>query len=195
LHRKRGWTLIPALVTGWLIVVMVGMGILWRHELTPGPVERVRSNWPVNLSFDRNAAGYTLVMTVHPECPCTRASVDELATLMTSCQSRVKAVVLVAALTGPDEKTKSSGLWELASQIPGVTCVADRDAVMTARFGAETSGQVYLYDVDGVLQFSGGITAARGHEGDNDGVAAICSIVNTGQPLLKTTPVYGCRIR
>ena len=45
-----------------------------------------------------------------------------------------------------------------------------------------------------MLTFSGGITAARGHQGDNDGrrsVLASLAGTATGLPM---TPVFGCYI-
>ena len=42
--------------------------------------------------------------------------------------------------------------------IPGVTTIVDRDGTQASLFGAETSGQVVLYDSHGELKFRGGIT-------------------------------------
>ena len=49
----------------------------------------------------------------------------------------------------------------------------DDDGAEARRFGAETSGQTLLYDARGALAFSGGITGARGHAGDNAGRASL----------------------
>jgi len=61
-------------------------------------------------------------------------------------------------------------------------------------FGAQASGQTMLYDAAGNLQFSGGITASRGHAGDSPGRSAILSIVNTGNSDWTHTSVYGCSL-
>jgi hypothetical protein len=44
--------------------------------------------------------------------------------------------------------------------------------------------------------FSGGITASRGHQGDNAGRAAITSLVlgEAHGPELLRSPVYGCQL-
>jgi hypothetical protein len=44
-------------------------------------------------------------------------------------------------------------------------------------FGAATWGQTMVYGRDGRLLFSGGITAARGHYGDNAGTQAIAALL------------------
>ena len=59
-----------------------------------------------------------------------------------------------------------------AAEIPGVEVVSDEDDAQSAAFGAAVSGQTLLYDREGRLIFSGGITAARGHAGDNAGRSA-----------------------
>jgi hypothetical protein len=85
----------------------------------------------------------------------------------------------------------------------------DEDGAEAARFGAATSGQVLVYGRDGALVFSGGITAARGHFGDNEGSKAIAHFVADPRPAaevrerspadasagnLARTPVFGCPI-
>jgi len=52
-----------------------------------------------------------------------------------------------------------------------------------------------LYDISGRLVFDGGITSARGHQGDNAGRSAISALL-TGQHdvVVRATPVFGCLI-
>lgn len=59
-------------------------------------------------------------------------------------------------------------------------------------FGAFISGQTLLYSATGSLLFNGGITDARGHEGDNPGRTALTSILSGGKPAAIQTPVFGC---
>jgi hypothetical protein len=66
--------------------------------------------------------------------------------------------------------------------------------VEAGRFGAETSGHTLLYGADGRLLFSGGITASRGHAGENAGESAIIALVNHQTPLRSQTLVFGCSL-
>jgi hypothetical protein len=75
-----------------------------------------------------------------------------------------------------------------------VTVMLDENGHDTAAFGASTSGQVMVYDASGAIQFSGGITDGRGHEGDNPGMLAVLSLVRDGKSQVSTTPVYGCSL-
>jgi hypothetical protein len=71
----------------------------------------------------------------------------------------------------------------------------DPDGAEADRFGSKTSGEVLLYDAYGGLRFQGGITPARGHEGDNLGKSTVASIVR-GEPTdVGHSPVFGCVIR
>ena len=76
--------------------------------------------------------------------------------------------------------------------IPGVRVLVDVDGREAARFGARTSGTVLVYSPHGALLFAGGITASRGHSGDNLGRDAVVTILDRGQPDRTATPVFGC---
>ena len=136
----------------------------------------------------------TLVMAVHPQCPCTRASLAELALIMARLKGRLRAHVLFLLPGGTDSTWAEGGMWSTAAAIPGVTPHLDADGVEASRFGVETSGHTLLYDRDGALLFSGGITPSRGHEGDSVGRSAIVSLVEDGSSPLKVTVVYGCAL-
>ena len=51
-----------------------------------------------------------------------------------------------------------------------------------------------LYDAGGQLRFSGGITPARGHAGDNAGRSAIVALVESASSAPVETPVFGCSL-
>jgi hypothetical protein len=117
-------------------------------------------------------------MLAHPKCPCTRASIGELAAIMAHCQGRLNAYVLFMKPEGFTEDWEKTDLWQSASQIPDVQVISDPSGEEARRFSAVTSGQTLLYDLKGELLFSGGITPSRGHSGDNAGKSAIVSIIN-----------------
>jgi hypothetical protein len=75
-----------------------------------------------------------------------------------------------------------------------VKVVVDPEGLEAGRFGAETSGHTLLYGTDGRLLFSGGLTASRGHAGENVGESAIIALVNHQTPLRSQTLVFGCAL-
>ena len=85
--------------------------------------------------------------------------------------------------------------WPRASAIRGGTTVRDDDGVEASRFRAVTSGVTALYDAQGRLLFSGGLTSARGHEGDSFGVRRISSLLLDGKADRPDAPVFGCALR
>jgi len=85
-------------------------------------------------------------------------------------------------------------LWGNASRIPGATVTRDDNGEEAKRFHAATSGQTILYDADGKLLFSGGITGGRGHSGENAGRSAIMALLADGRSHCRETFVYGCSL-
>ena len=111
---------------------------------------------------------------------------------MARVQKRVNAVVVFVVPNGVPEKWEETDLWRNAAQIPGVRVLKDVGGKEAAVFGALASGQTMFYDADGTLQFSGGITASRGHSGDNAGRSTITALLFNGKSAVRSTPVFGC---
>jgi hypothetical protein len=112
---------------------------------------------------------------------------------MAGCAGRVTACVLFFKPKNSAEDWALTDTWQSALSIPGVVVAEDEDGVEANRFGAETSGSAVLYDAAGRLLFSGGITAARGERGANDGTRAILALLEKS-PAPGKTPVFGCPI-
>jgi hypothetical protein len=177
----------------WASIVAAGMVWLTLYDSSPGAGAHPPQRWPLRATLSRGA--YTLVMAAHPRCPCTRASLDELALVMAASQGQVTAHVLFFAPADAASDWWTSDLWNQAQAIPGVTAHVDRGGQMQSLFGALTSGTVVVYDRDDRLRFNGGVTFARGHAGENDGRLSLIALMNTGQEALAGTPVFGCPLR
>ena len=169
------------------------MRVLFHYENTPGRVGALSQAWPA-AQIERATDRPTLVMLAHPHCPCTAASVGELAQIMARLQGRVAAYVLFVKPKGAGRDWDDASLRRSAEAIPGVKVVFDPDGVEARRFGAETSGHTLLFGADGRLLFSGGITASRGHAGDNVGESAIVALVHSQTPARTQTLVFGCSL-
>jgi hypothetical protein len=177
---------------GWLSAVCIGLGMLWSYEGAPGQAAAAPPEWPGKSRIQRSQDHATLVMLAHPHCPCTRASVGELALIMAHAQGRLSAFVLFLKPDGFAAAWEQTELWQSASKIPGVKVIVDGDGTEARFFHAATSGQTILYDSQGRLLFHGGITSSRGHSGDNPGRSAIVSLVNAEIPERTETIVFGC---
>ena len=169
-------------VIAWLLFVAVGLGCLLIYANQPGQRGEPVVNWPEGMEVGLSKSKSTLLLFAHPRCPCTRATLDELAWIMTRCGSNVECQVHFVQPAGKSGQWMQSDIWETASSIPGVTVWADREGQLTKQFGAKTSGHAMLYDSYGRLRFEGGITPSRGHRGSNSGRQEIIRIANTRQP-------------
>jgi hypothetical protein len=192
LRKKNLW--LVTLGALWMGGVMSGMWLLWAYSNTPGQAAQPSALWPVESCIERTPGRATLVLVAHPRCPCTRASLGELALLMARCQELVTASVLFYQPEDFADEWAQTDLWQSASTIPGVQVKRDRGGVEARRFQAATSGQVLLYDARGSLLFSGGITGGRGHAGDNAGRSAIVSLLTEGAAERANTFVFGCSL-
>jgi len=182
------------LVTLWLLAVGAGFALILNYQNAHGAIGSTPDHWPAKTQISLDPERDTLVMFAHPQCPCTRASVEELNRLLAQVKGRVTAQVWFFKPGQLSADWSKTGLWRSAEAIPGVTVHDDIDGLQAALFGAETSGSVFLYDIRGRLLFKGGITGSRGHAGDNPGEASIVSLC-AGQPVdLFQTPVYGCSL-
>lgn len=177
----------------WLILVLGGFWYMNVESFAESDHGEPLAWWPEGAVTEKNPRGHTLVVALHPECPCSRATVVELDKLMSGAAGRLAARVLFVQY--PEVDAEASRLWAQARRIPGVALAVDDGGVEAKRFDLRTSGETRLYAADGKLVFQGGITASRGHEGDNPGSAAVLDIVQGGTAdVLHSTPVFGCAL-
>ncbi|RYG58821.1 hypothetical protein EON80_26495 [bacterium] len=187
-------TSLTSLAISWVLAVAVGFGVLLNHQNTPGAAANSAGSWPMDTGVVRDSSEATIIVAAHPKCPCTRATIGELARLMARCQGKVSAKVLFLKPKGVTDNWEKTDLWRSAAAIPGVIPVTDAQGLEARRFGAKTSGQTFLFDKNGRLLFSGGITASRGHSGDNTGIDSIEALLTTGKSAQHSTPVFGCSL-
>ena len=190
LAAPRVW--VPVLGVVWLAAATTGLWILWQYDNTPGVAAQAPSDWPASTSLTRAADRPTLVMLAHPHCTCTRASLGELAEAIARARTAPRTYVLFLASKRLGDGWEQSDLWRTAASLPGVTVVRDDDGQQAKQFGAATSGQTLLYDANGALIFSGGITGARAHAGDNVGRQSLVALLNREPAPRSGTSVFGC---
>ena len=178
------------LVTGWL-------GALLVYESTPADAAlRPAETWPDELPFARNEGGPTWVLALHPRCPCSNATLEELNRALTECPASLKGHVLVYRPADANGDWTQTRLWRYAESLPDVTMHIDPEGALARRFGVSTSGHVLLFDRAGKLAYEGGLTASRGHVGQNHGREALVAswAELEPEPERRTFPVFGCPI-
>lgn len=179
-------------VAVWAVFIISGWAVISRYQDTPGQTDGAAEQWPSASRLQRTAGMPVMVMFVHPLCPCSRASVNQLARIMLYGIHKVRMQVVFVKHPEFSLEEMQSDLWKKAGEIPGVETVLDDMGAEAKMFHANVSGQIMLYDADGRLVYNGGITASRGHEGDNEGQDAIIAFLNQGIRPKTQTPPFGC---
>ena len=175
----------------WLLAIFAGGTALLRYSATGGHSGATPVMWPASSTLARKPQT-TMIMFAHPFCACTRASLAELERLL--ARTGASATVVFLDPRGEDPAWRASRLIERARELQGVTVVFDEAGRESALFGAETSGHLVVYDADGALRYSGGITQARGHEGWSAGQETVASVLGGGVEESPRSPIYGCSL-
>lgn len=179
-------------ILAWMGAVGAGIERIWNYASTPGMSSSAPRAWPGSSLISPHAGRATLVMFVHPRCSCTRASLQELQGILNRSRAAPAVWILLLDPLSAGSDWDRTPIADAARRIGNATVVTDAVGAEAARFGASTSGHVVIYDSSGRLQFSGGITGARGHVGDNDGRRSVLTLLRNDQAHLHRHPVFGC---
>ncbi|MDB6079961.1 MAG: hypothetical protein JWO82_3708 [Akkermansiaceae bacterium] len=184
---------IPTGIALWLVALGFGFHRLAAYSLRPGETPAVIvTDWPAGLPIERSSGPPTLIVTLHPECPCSKATLTELQRIAASTPS-LRLYAVFETYDALPEEIHGSALWRQATAIQGLNAMIDAEGKIAAQLGNKTSGEVRLFSSQGTLLFSGGITASRGHSGENpasDAVIALASGSSTTPQL--HVPTFGC---
>ncbi|MFN8389432.1 MAG: hypothetical protein U0136_04000 [Bdellovibrionota bacterium] len=178
----------------WAAAVSVESYRLLSYDNAPGALTSPPSTL-ADPAFEQHGTNLnTLLVFLHPQCSCSRATLGELARLMATHPANTRAYAIFFAPSNEPQDWIRSSLWGYASSIPNVQVRADEDGRLAQAFHVQTSGEVLLYDAGGNIAFSGGITASRGHMGDNAGLFALDQLLS-GQPTeSRQTLPFGCHL-
>ena len=173
-------------LVAWASLVALGLYAYFRFEVKPGERGDEQPQWPAASTLPRSTTTPTLIMFVHPSCPCSRASVAELASIATTTKVHPRILVVFIA------DAPGGHVWSSVGEIAGSERILDPNEIEATRFGARTSGYVVVYDAQGRLAYTGGITGSRGHVGDNMGKRSVIDVLDGMTPTSAHYGVFGC---
>ena len=190
-----------AIFAGLLAMSVIGFIQLTDYSTRPGAfgesprqlgdIDLTATSWPADSISDQKPI---LIVFYHPKCPCTSATVRVLERL----HPRFNAVPQITAVAYCPENEPESWIESRTTatllSLDQTQIVIDRGGRLSEKFGAHVSGHILLYDVNGNLNFSGGITPYRGHEGDCPSSLDLLDRVNSPGDKCKQWPVFGCGI-
>ena len=178
----------------WLGVLVLSFACLFRYEFAGAAPAGVPSLLPTAFSEYHVSERPTLLFFLHPRCPCTAAGIAELNRVLSDYPKTFHTTILFPSPPGAPDDWVAGANYEAASHLPGARLDTDDDALLSELLQITTSGTALVYDRHGALQFHGGLTASRGHEGANYGAQAIREIAQGKRPTQSVTPVFGCRL-
>jgi hypothetical protein len=178
----------------WAACLLMGFAVLAVEEFTPAQTTATASDFPAGSQLTLASDKPTLLLFLHPHCPCSRATLTELEKLLATTQDKVATTIIFTIPPGTPPGWEKGDLWNRAQTIPGARVWRDENGVAARQFGVVGSGHTLLYSSTGRLLFSGGITPSRGEEGDNPGETAIADLVLRGHAAITRTPVFGCTL-
>lgn len=180
MNRNTGLT---RWLVAWLLLVAGSFLCLEGYAATPGQPARPPLLWPPRSGLVQASDRPTLLVFIHPQCPCSRATLANLERLLARAPGRAQVYLLFMRPGGTALQWSHTDLWRRAGQLKSTRLVLDEGNREAGCFQVATSGQVLLYDASGALRFSGGITPARGHEGDSGGGDALLCQLLAGPKL------------
>lgn len=182
--------------TAWLSLIVFGFALIEKFETTSGPALARQKTavspspyWPSTSKIAFK--GPTLLMFVHPQCPCSKTSVAELRTILPKLKEINTCIVVFSP---PDENWDSAQLLEPLRGEAQIVVYRDESGKAASDFGATTSGEFLFYGANKKLLFAGGITRARGQEGNSAYLDVLQAAIGGSEKHLCQTPVYGCAL-
>ncbi len=187
--------MLTVLTLCWSAAIAVAFLLLEKYKSTPGEQAASSGTWPTDSALQPERGSYNFVLALNSRCPCSRATVSELAQLLHGQDANPILHVLVYRPSSFPEGWEDSSLLEEVKKIPAARITIDIDAREAERFGIFTSGGLVLFGPRGDRLFQGGITPARGHTGETAAHDAIRARLLGVSSDLYVAPVFGCPLR
>ena len=104
----------------WLLAVFAATTALWKHKETPGEVAIAPHEWPAMTRLARTAGHPTAVLFVHPMCPCTPASIEELRTVTEQMRGSLASFIQRVGIVKASEREWGFSLLDKVRILSGV---------------------------------------------------------------------------
>src|SRR5215211_2526049 len=79
----------------WCGAVSLGLTRLWSYGAAAGAPAQAPTSWPIGTNVGRVLGVPTVVLFMHPRCPCSRATAEELSRLITETGEHSLDVVVL----------------------------------------------------------------------------------------------------
>ena len=179
-------------VAAWVFCVGFGSYVLLVFSARAAVTSTAPSSIPFNTKLVTTSNTPSLMVFLHPHCPCSKSTIEQLRKLLTTTETRIDCHVLFVIPAGAPCNWEKGSLFDEVKTIQGVDTFIDIDGCEATRLSAVASGEVLLYDNSNHLTFHGGITPSRGQVGDNVGSKSISNLLRSNSTACRECPVFGC---
>ena len=111
--RWKRHAIVVAAVMLWVSAVGFGVQALLRYSNTPGQLAAPPSNWPRGAGIRPEPGRATLIVFAHPQCPCSRATIGELALIMAQRPKDFAAYVVFYSPRSKGNDWTRTELWRV----------------------------------------------------------------------------------
>jgi hypothetical protein len=186
----------------WVVTAVTGVCLHAGVDAAPAHASTGPRTRPRIAELNAPDGAPLIIMALHPRCPCSPASIDELRALRARCDAATHVAVLICTPADSASDAATSTEWDeafdrMSARFDRETVIRDRSGTIAASLGLHASGATLMYDAGGHLTFSGGLTLARGMAGANPtAVNAVQSLSASTDVCLPdaSSPVYGCTL-
>ena len=123
----------------WLIAVVASIAAGLLYDFRPSSTIPTLRQWPIDSRLSRVEDKPTLILFAHPRCPCTVATLEELAEILNGIDQSLTINIVFVVPTNAGAQWHRSKSVQLARQIP--------DACVTFDTGASYRNAVSCDDV------------------------------------------------
>jgi hypothetical protein len=177
----------------WLGLIALSYSRLLRYSFA-GTTSKPPPTVPALVSTAINGDRFQMFLALHPRCPCSRATLAELEKILSRVPTAGEVTVLMYKPAGETDRWVEGPLLDQC-RVLKCRVKLDPDGQLATALGSLTSGGMVIYDSSGKLRYHGGITSARGHEGDNAGKQAVLDVLQNRSPSVSALPVFGCPLQ
>ena len=139
----------PFAVAAWMLFIFCGFAFLWNYQSRPGSKGPAPAAWPKGAAIAPSPGHFNLVLALHPHCPCSNATAEELNKILSQTRTAMQVHVLLFSPAGADAQWSKSTLSDAVAKFPNTTVTIDLNGEQAEKFGALTSGDAELFSPDG----------------------------------------------
>src|SRR5258708_33732155 len=97
-----GSSMKPLLIATWAIAVVSGLAMLWSYQGQRGRTGQAPGYFPHDVSILPAHNQFNLILSLHPHCPCSCATVEELSKILAHTGASMRVHILMFAPAGAD---------------------------------------------------------------------------------------------